>query len=159
MAPRFEPRQYTRFWNLLTMIHHFLLVTSSPSANLSTVTLKLSHIKKEFTEPQWLTSEKQALFSKRLYTTFPWSFWLGLHRHPWLLANAVAWAPWDGWFIDRSMLYSVSRVGFSQPARATQAWHLGERSWRKLPRQYAGTRLNSRPWLLRHTSAVAYVLR
>lgn len=144
------------------MIHHFLLVTSSPSASLSTVTLNLSHIKKkkEFPELQWLTSEKQArVFKTPLHHFLPWSFWLGLHRHPWLLANASAWAPWDGWFIDRSMLYSVSRAGFFQPVRATQSWHLGEGSWRKLPRQYAGTRLNSRPWLLRHTSAVAYVLR
>lgn len=40
------------------------------------------------------------------------------------------------------------------PVRATHAWHLGERARRKRPCQRAGTRLNSRPRFLRHTSAV-----
>lgn len=53
------------------MIHHFLLVTSSPSASLSTVTLNLSHIKKEnslsFSDSHL---KSRPVFSKRLYTTF-----------------------------------------------------------------------------------------
>lgn len=117
------------------------------SANLSTMTVNLGHTVKR--GQQALDDshlECRPMFSKCLHTTFSASpyGWVFVVGHPGLSASVVVWALWDAWFTDKPRLYSVSRGGFLQPVRATQAWHLGEHFWGKQPCQCAGPRLNPR---------------
>lgn len=95
-------------WSLLTMTWYSLLVTSSPVHKSILNNSKSRPPGKENSLGLgWLTSEKQAhVFKMPLLHFLPWSFsWLGLHSQSCLLANAVAWALWNAWFVDRTMLF------------------------------------------------------
>lgn len=126
-----------------------------PCLQVYPLTLNLGHMEWEFTGSSVTGIWKAGLCFQDAFTPLSPRFWgLGLLDHPCLPATVV-YPGSVGCALYRQEHASFCFMGWLLTACEGNPGMTSKRKfWRKQPCQYAGTCLNSRPWFLRHTSAV-----